>query len=150
MDLVNAACRFVSQAVLPPLCIVCGDGGDGFVPGIDICGACVADLPLNGPACSLCAMPLPSTSLVSPICGQCLKKRPKYQASFCAYRYGYPIDHLLRAFKFHGRLAYGRVLGELLSIALSSARRETWPKILVPVPLARNDRAEALGSAWPG
>jgi len=135
--MVNLTFELLSQTVLPPTCIVCGD--DVRLKGaraIDLCAACNGDLAPNSHACAVCAEPLPPSVPDNSICGVCLQKRPRYHASLCAFRYTYPIDHLVRAFKFHGRLAYGRVLGELLSVALSNAHRDAWPALLIPVPLA--------------
>jgi len=79
---------------------------------------------------------LPAGAPSNAICGQCLQKKPKFNAAFCAYRYAYPIDHLIRDFKFRGRLAYGRVLGEVLADSLLNIRMGPLPSLLLPVPLA--------------
>jgi len=50
------------------------------------------------------------------------------------YRYAYPLDQLIRAFKYRGVLAYGRVLGTLLAEWLA-VRRAPLPQVIVPVPL---------------
>jgi ComF family protein len=50
------------------------------------------------------------------------------------FRYTYPLDQLIRAFKYRGILSYGRVLGSLLADRLSS-RQGTMPELIVPVPL---------------
>jgi ComF family protein len=42
----------------------------------------------------------------------------------------------MRALKFHGRLSYGRVLGELFVNAIRAARHDAWPDLILPVPLA--------------
>ena len=70
------------------------------------------------------------------LCGACLRKPPRYQSTHCAYRYSYPIDHLVRALKYHDRLTHARVLGELLAESLTRLRTAPWPKLLIPVPLA--------------
>ena len=136
--LVNFKVLPLGRALLPPSCIVCGNAVRSKLSElyIDICAGCVGDLPINAHACAVCAEPLPSSSPASAICGQCQQRRPKYHAAFCAYRYTYPIDHLVRTFKFHGRLAYGRVLGELLAGALLERHDEPWPQFIIPVPLA--------------
>lgn len=50
------------------------------------------------------------------------------------FRYAYPLDHLVRDLKYHGRLAYGRVLGTLLADFLA-AEDLPRPDVLIPVPL---------------
>jgi ComF family protein len=132
--LVNTAFGFANRLFFPPICVMCGSSAHSAP--MDLCGDCANDLPLNKHACSICAEPLPASASSNSICGQCLQKRPKFHASFCAYRYAYPIDHLVRALKFHGRLPYGRVLGELLADALKKNCSGNWPQLIIPVPLA--------------
>jgi ComF family protein len=50
------------------------------------------------------------------------------------YRYAFPVDHCVRALKFHGQLEYGRVLGTLIAEA-RRARGAPLPALVVPVPL---------------
>src|SRR5215831_3298783 len=132
--MVNASDLFV-QLFLPQTCIVCGVAGCS-PPTIDLCRDCSAALPANSHCCSICADGLPAGAPSNAICGQCLQKKPKFNAAFCAYRYAYPIDHLIRDFKFRGRLAYGRVLGEVLADSLLNIRMGPLPSLLLPVPLA--------------
>jgi ComF family protein len=138
VELVNAGLNALRRAIFPPICVLCGEEADRARKSVlDLCAGCANDLPLNRNACPFCAEPLNETTPVNSICGQCLQRRPRFNAAFCPYRYAYPIDHLVRALKFHNRLAYGRVLGELLADALSEKRIEPWPDLLIPVPLAK-------------
>lgn len=70
----------------------------------------------------------------SPRCGACLRHPPRFDAALCPFHYAYPVDHMVRALKYHGGLAYARILGELLA---ARARVESpLPELLLPVPLA--------------
>jgi ComF family protein len=137
----------LTKVLLPPTCVLCGDAPRRVAEPstqevLDICRACNASLPEVRIACVRCAEPLGSgvasgaaaSSVL--LCGVCQRKSPRYDASVCALRYEYPVDHLIRAFKFHGRLSYGRTLAELLARHLLSHRRDRWPDLIVPVPLA--------------
>ncbi len=121
------------QAMLPPACVLCG--GEGQVPDLDLCSACEADLPRNDSACPLCGEPLVGVGDTRPLCGACLRRAPRYHASVCAYRYAYPVDHLVRALKYDGAIALARVLGELLVRSLQAGRQAPWPDCIVPMPL---------------
>jgi ComF family protein len=57
---------------------------------------------------------------------------PPYTLTQAALRYAFPVDSLLRRFKFHGDLAGGAVLATLMQWALDPAER---PQMLLPVPL---------------
>jgi ComF family protein len=136
-SLVDAGLTIAGGLLFPATCVICGNSARPISDAaFDLCSDCTNDLPENEHACILCAEPLPSSVPKDSVCGQCLRKPPRYHRAFCAYRYTYPIDHLLRAFKFHGRVAYGRVLGELLAGALKRTRVDGWPQLVVPVPLA--------------
>jgi ComF family protein len=116
----------------PATCLLCGRAGSG---DIDLCGDCVADLPRNDPACSVCAEPLSSADAAGRVCGECLRDPPPFRSSFVPYRYAYPLDHLVRGLKFRNELACGRALGEVFSQCVL-ARGEPLPDAIVPVPLA--------------
>lgn len=127
------------QAVLwPPTCVLCGDPGQP--PLFDLCAPCEAELPINSPACSVCAQPLQGdcagTAAGSLRCGACLRRPQRFDSAFCPLRYAYPVDHLVRGLKYHGRVAQGRVLSELLARRIEAARRDRLPDLLLPVPLA--------------
>jgi ComF family protein len=123
--------RWLETLLWPAACLLCGRAGAG---DIDLCSDCVADLPRNDPACTVCAEPLPSSG-VARVCGECLRDPPPFVSSVVPYRYAYPLDHLVRGLKFRNDLACGRVLGELFSRCVL-ARGEPLPETIVPVPLA--------------
>jgi ComF family protein len=121
------------QGLFPPTCVLCADPGQA--PRLDLCVGCASDLPRHENACPLCAEPLPP-SATAQWCGECLRRAPRFHAAICAYRYDFPIDHLVRSLKYHGRLAYARVIGDLLARHLRQTRTGEWPQCIVPVPLA--------------
>lgn len=128
-----------SQALLwPPTCVLCGAAGQP--PVFDLCAPCEADLPINSWACSVCAQPLqgagPEDATKSLRCGVCLRRPRRFDAAYCPFRYAYPLDHLVRAHKYHGDIAHGRVLGELLAQRIQQTRTGRLPDLLLPVPLA--------------
>lgn len=111
--------------LLPPRCVVCGDAG---MPGRDLCAACHADLPWQGPACTCCALPLPTTG----ICGHCLQQPSPLDAVYAAFDYAFPLDRLLPRLKFHADFACGRVLAQCMAERFAALPR---PAAIVPVPL---------------
>ncbi|HWP95178.1 MAG TPA: ComF family protein [Gammaproteobacteria bacterium] len=119
-----AACRAL---LYPPHCLVCGATADERA----LCAACAAELPWNETACARCARPLP---VAAALCGPCLRRPPSFDAAWAALRYDFPLDRLLAALKFHGRLAHARILGGWLAERLA-LRRAVRPDALVPVPL---------------
>lgn len=95
---------------LPPVCCLCGERGTP--PDLDLCPVCRELLPLND-------MPDPP--------------RP-FDRLICTFRYAYPVDHFVRALKFHGERQYARVLGRLIAESRQACAAPL-PDVLVPIPL---------------
>ncbi|VAX05273.1 Competence protein F homolog, phosphoribosyltransferase domain; protein YhgH required for utilization of DNA as sole source of carbon and energy [hydrothermal vent metagenome] len=126
--MVNNWLHTIQSLVYPPTCILCGAPGDKEQ---DLCVNCRHDLPHNTNPCLKCALPLPATT--SSICGQCQQQPPQYNLCLAAFRYEYPLEHLVSGFKFRDKLAYGRLLSTLLGDYLE--QRSEIPELLIPVPL---------------
>lgn len=134
--MVYAGLMRLQRLLLPPTCVLCA--GAGQPTNFDMCVACANELPTNAHACSQCGEQLGASGAQQLLCGACLRKPPRYQSTHCAYRYSYPIDHLVRALKYHHRLAHARVLGELFARSLAHTRKDSWPELLIPVPLSES------------
>lgn len=108
-------------------CLLCG-----ISSGSDIlCPDCARDLPrLPGPSCPRCALPTPAGEL----CGHCLSHAPHYDATLAAFRYGFPVDKLIHAFKYGHRLALAPYLGRHLA-RLAEVRLAGAVDLIVPLPL---------------
>jgi ComF family protein len=65
-----------------------------------------------------------------------LRRPPRFDASYCPFRYAYPVDRLVQGIKYRGAVAPDRVLGELVARGVQH-RNEALPEILVPVPLGQ-------------
>ena len=123
----------LGPALLPLRCLVCASPGD---QGRDLCPACHRDLPWNHSACARCGLPLPHAA---PRCGRCLGARPPQAATRAVFRYLPPLDRLLPRLKFHGDLAAGRLLVQLLAQGLAGSLADTpRPAALLPIPLHRS------------
>ena len=108
-------------------CLVCGERG---MPGHDLCAACKAALPWQGPACPRCALPQPGGNP----CDTCRQSPPPLQAVHAVFDYAFPLDRLLPRLKFHRDFAAGRVLVQCMTDRLPSLPR---PDAVIPIPLHR-------------
>ena len=108
-------------------CLVCGERGSR---GRDLCEACHAALPWQGPACRRCALPLPQAG----VCGHCLQHPPPLAETHAVFDYAFPLDRLLPRLKFHGDFAAGRVLAQAMAERCATLPR---PGAILPVPLHR-------------
>ncbi len=124
------------QALWPSHCLLCGAPGR---PGVDLCRPCQDHLVRNTHPCARCALPLPAPAPAGSLCGACQRHPPSYDRVLAPYRYQAPLSQLIVALKYAGRLASGRLLGQLLAAELGAATalRLTPPQALLPVPLHR-------------
>ncbi len=105
-----------------------------------LCPDCLRDLPWLGRACTGCALPLPETAADHRAghdndedrCQDCRLNAPPWQSVSALFRYEFPVDRLISAFKYHGRLALADAFGSLLADQLPPSWR---PDLLLPVPL---------------
>jgi ComF family protein len=128
MDALNRTMAALQRWILPWRCLLCADAG---AEGVDLCPACIAELPRNPHCCARCALPLP---LSTPLCGQCQRRAPPWDAAWAPFRYAWPLDRLETRFKFGRDLAAGRVLSTLWARESATA---SLPQLIVPVPLHR-------------
>jgi len=124
---VNHWLESVHEWLLPSCCVLCGRAGQ---PGRDLCVACAGELPYLKTACCGCAIPLPHVG----ICGQCQQKPHCFDNAWAAFDYQSPIDHLIQALKFNGKLYSARLLGKLMAERIAMAGLDL-PQLLLPVPL---------------
>jgi ComF family protein len=116
-------CRVWWRKQLTTPCLLCG------IPALEsnLCTGCRADLPwLDANHCSSCAHPLPAPGL----CGRCISEPPHYDSVVAACRYAFPLDGLIQAYKYNGRLVAGAALASLLA-----NRVRQRPDLIVPIPL---------------
>lgn len=110
---------------LPQYCLLCG----GIPEQGALCRACEADLP-HAPAarCPRCALANPAGTL----CGRCLRRPPAFDATYAAFDFLFPLDELLRRYKYQGLLAVGATSADLMLKALPNS---ALPQRLLPMPL---------------
>lgn len=115
--------------LFPPYCRLClAPGADD----LDLCPACLNELPWLTHACPRCALPLPTDSSPGP-CPACLSSPPALDTCQALFAYQAPVDRWIHALKFERDLAGARLLGELLARGLTAESRRT--AVLLPVPL---------------
>jgi ComF family protein len=126
-DRVQRGAVGAARRALPQRCELCAAPSGNDL----ICEACARELPRMGPACPVCALPAPGGQ----VCGSCLADPPAFNATIAAFAYAFPIDRLIHAFKYQGRLALaewsaGAVLAERLRLKRAD------PDRLVALPLS--------------
>jgi ComF family protein len=117
------------QRALPQQCALCAAPCAGLL----ICAACHASLPRIVGACPRCALPAPGGA----VCGACLARPPPFAAAFAAFAYAFPLDRLMQAFKYGGRLSHAEFFAAALGGRVAQRAPGTpWPDALVALPLA--------------
>ena len=120
----------IHSMLLPTVCLLC-DAPSGRV--VNLCDACVSELPSNSRACPRCARPLPKTV----VCPTCQRHPPSYTHTYSTFRYASPVNDLIHLMKFRYRLDAAHTLGCLMARHLSRTLDEN-PQCIVPVPLHRS------------
>lgn len=104
-------------------CLLCLES----VVAARVCVNCERLLASSVSRCAGCAIPLPFDGW----CGDCLRAPPPYDDVVTAFDYRFPIDHLIRRFKFSADLAAGAYLGDCLASATATIAR---PDLIVASP----------------
>ena len=116
-------CLALAQRALPATCVLCGAPADRQA----VCGACEAALPpLPAACCAVCAVPLSSGA----VCGACAHQAPRYDRVTAVYAYAFPLDALIHAYKYGGRLALAPLFAQALARAVNAN-----VDAIVPMPL---------------
>ena len=115
------------RCLIPPRCHLCD------VPGEHLCADCQADLPRLQHACLRCGVAL-ETDTLARFCGTCLQSPPHFQMTFSPYAYQTPVNYLITALKYQGRLSLVPVLAGVLAEHVEHCSAEMVDALL-PVPL---------------
>ena len=117
----------VARRALPQACMLCATPSGNAL----LCAACLADMPRMELACPRCALP----SATGGTCGACLARPPPFAQTLAAWRYGFPADRLLQAFKYGAALALADVFARAIIDAVV-AQQAPRPDRIAAVPLA--------------
>ena len=123
------------QHLLPSSCALCGASGRQA-----LCSGCHDHyFSHTPPRCRQCAAPLPTglADTDTGHCGDCLGQPPAFDATVTASDYRPPVDQLVLALKFGGRLALAPLFAQLQRDALlhNQAVATSLPDWLTAVPL---------------
>jgi ComF family protein len=114
--------------LVPRACAGClGRAG----PDRDFCPGCERSLPVIGPACPRCALPLAASPEVA--CGRCQRQPPPFERTLALFRYEDPIRGLIQDLKYSGQLHLARLFGDLMAVRLASLPAR--PDRIIPMPL---------------
>jgi ComF family protein len=120
-------CAAIRQRALPPLCLLCATPAGAT----NLCEPCRLELPYLAPErCPRCAEPDTSGQ----VCGACLAHPPEFDRAVAPCAYSYPLDRVIQAFKYSGKLAAAPMLAGLM---LTSIETEPRPDLIIPMPLSR-------------
>lgn len=135
--MVNNWLKKLQPVLFPSTCRLCRAAG---LPGLELCPACLSELPWLAHSCSRCALPLPREAGIT-LCFNCIKTQPSVDRCTALFEYRPPVDRWIQDLKFAQDLATARFLGELLASKLAVENEER-PAIVLPVPLHRKRLAE--------
>lgn len=125
--------RQLASELLAQSCALC-HLPSGAAP---LCAACAQTLPTLPPdRCERCALPLLG-GLTH--CPDCARQLPGFDAALAVWVYDFPVDTLIRDFKYGHHLYLGRFFGECLAQMLAEAyATQPLPDLVLPLPLHPN------------
>jgi len=127
------------RAALPQACVLCKAASGQAL----LCAACIEAMPRIASPCPLCALASPAGQ----VCGACLARPPPQAATIAAWSYAFPVDRLLHAFKYGGRLALAEPFADALVDAVTRrAGRVPDGVLALPLAIARQ-RARGFNQA---
>lgn len=127
--------RAVVDYALPPRCPGCGIVVDA---DRQLCLPCWSSLSfLDGPACALCSIPLPTALPGGTVtCGACLAAPPPFDGAPAAVAYGAVARTVALRLKYGRRTGHARLMAQLMARPLGGLAGKE-PVLLVPIPLHR-------------
>ena len=123
------ALKKAAPRLMPTVCLLCS----AQIPeGGILCHDCYLDLPVNQSACTFCGAPV----FDNRSCGACIRRPPWLDHTITPYHYSYPVDSLIRKFKYSQKLM---AVTPLMSLLLERIKTKAGPQpdALLPVPLHR-------------
>jgi ComF family protein len=122
-------------AAIPSSCALCGSSGRAA-----LCNGCQAQFfARRRHRCARCAIPIAGDMQT---CGACLKQGPAFDATVVAADYAPPVDQLVLALKFGGRLELASLFASILQEAWSASARSQSSMLLTAVPLGSRRLAD--------
>lgn len=125
--------KTIPNILYPSRCLLCGAAGS---EERDLCQACAHALPYNRRPCRICALPLPPAAPADGICGDCQKRRPRFDRCLAPLLYSADVSLLISRLKFGQKLNHARLLSQLLLDHLEQQQLFS-VDLLLPVPLHR-------------
>jgi ComF family protein len=116
--------RHFTQHVFKQSCLLCASP-EGNRDGL--CSACLNDLPYS-PATSCPQCGLSSNGLV---CGSCISAPPDFDLTRAVFTYTFPIDAMMKSYKYGDALHISRTFGRLLAEKIESSTVD----LIIPMPM---------------
>jgi ComF family protein len=121
------------RSLVATRCVVCD-----LEPGAPLCAGCERDwFAAGAPRCAVCALRLPAAT-PGTRCGACLRAPPRFDATVALADYLPPVDRMVAALKFGGRLPLADAFGTLLARAGDEALRQADAVCAVPLSFERH------------
>jgi ComF family protein len=119
-----------APALLPSACALCGCAQQKT-----LCDDCRRQyFQRDAMRCRQCALPITAGSEET-LCGECLQRQAAFDATIAAVDYAAPLDQMVLALKFRGRLEMASPMADMIRDAALRRQELTLPTLLAPVPL---------------
>jgi ComF family protein len=121
---VQLALKQLQRSLLPGTCLLCSSDSAAML----LCRACSADLPsLPQHLCPQCS----AQTTHGERCGACLKAPPAFAKTLAIFRYEFPVDRIIHAYKYGHQIAVAEWAAELIANQIQASEYD----LLIPMPL---------------
>ncbi|MEN9481845.1 MAG: hypothetical protein RLZZ298_3240 [Pseudomonadota bacterium] len=118
------ALKQLQTKLLPGSCLLCGADSANQL----LCADCSNDLPpLPENRCPQCS----EQTTHGERCGACLKDPPAFERTIAGFRYEFPVDRIIHAFKYGHQLAVTNWAAQIITRQLNNNSYD----LLIPMPL---------------
>jgi len=125
--MLNTILKSALNIIIPPACHICGGAADDY-----ICANCKQGINfILGAVCTICGLPFISKESSPHMCGECIKKKPRFSMARSIAEYNGVLLDAIHRFKYNAKTSLAKPLALLMAekLPLNSYN------VIVPVPL---------------
>ncbi|MDD5168612.1 MAG: ComF family protein [Syntrophales bacterium] len=125
----------IADILFPPRCLACSKVMHDNEP-ISFCHSCKSQFKtISSPLCFACGLPFETTGGADHLCGDCIISPKTFSVARSLGRYETTLLESIHAFKYKGKSALGKVLGQIMAAHSYPGFQITEYTVIIPVPL---------------
>jgi ComF family protein len=121
--------------IFPPRCLTCDFILDHH-ENLPVCPSCFSKIKfITSPICICCGIPFTGADESDHLCGDCIISKPAFSIARAVGHYEATLLDTIHNFKYRGKIAIGKILGQLMAEYEYPAFNISDFTLIMPVPL---------------